>query len=156
MARKLIVEIVGDASKLDKSFKDAQKSTAGFATSIGKLGVGFGTLVKGTLVVGGVQKAMQGLGSAIGASVDEWQQQTQVAAQTGAVIKSTGGIAGVTAQHVDKLASQISSLSGMDDEAIQSGENLLLTFTNIRNVAGKNNDIFDQATSIMADVSRSE
>src|SRR5262247_1404236 len=113
MARKLIVEIVGDASKLDKSFKDAQKSTAGFATSIGKLGVGFGTLVKGTLVVGGVQKAMQGLGS-----------------QIGAVIKSTGGIAGVTAQHVDKLASQISSLSGMDDEAIQSGENLLLTFTN--------------------------
>ena len=37
--------------------------------------------------------------------------------------------------------------SGIDDEAIQSGENLLLTFTDIRNEVGKGNDIFNQATT---------
>jgi hypothetical protein len=43
--------------------------------------------------------------------------------------------------------------SGIDDEAVASGENLLLTFTNIRNEVGKGNDIFDQSTQIMADMS---
>ena len=43
--------------------------------------------------------------------------------------------------------------SGIDDEAIQSGENLLLTFTNIRNEAGKGNDIFNQATKATLDMS---
>ena len=44
--------------------------------------------------------------------------------------------------------------SGVDDEAIQSGENLLLTFTNIRNEAGKGNDVFDQTTKAALDMSR--
>ena len=43
--------------------------------------------------------------------------------------------------------------TGIDDEAIQSGENLLLTFTNIRNEAGKGNDVFNQATETMTDMS---
>ena len=36
---------------------------------------------------------------------------------------------------------------------IASGENLLLTFTNIRNEAGKGNDIFNQATTATLDMS---
>jgi hypothetical protein len=43
--------------------------------------------------------------------------------------------------------------SGVDDEAIKSSENLLLTFTNIRNETGKNNDIFNQATKATLDMS---
>lgn len=43
--------------------------------------------------------------------------------------------------------------SGTDDELIQSGANLLLTFTNIRNEVGKSNKIFDQATQAALDVS---
>src|SRR5262245_34906374 len=85
--------------------------------------------------------------------IDEFTESTKVAAQTEAVIESTGKAAGVSAKHVDKLAESIMQKSGMDDEAIQSGENLLLTFTNIQNVAGKGNDIFDQTTKIMADMS---
>ena len=43
--------------------------------------------------------------------------------------------------------------TGIDDEAIQSGENLLLTFTKVQNKAGKGNDIFTKATHVMADMS---
>jgi hypothetical protein len=43
--------------------------------------------------------------------------------------------------------------SGVDDEAIKSGENLLLTFTNVRNVIGDGNDVFDQATKAALDLS---
>ena len=45
------------------------------------------------------------------------------------------------------------TLSGIDDEAIKSGENMLLTFRDIRNETGKGNKIFDQATRTMLDMS---
>lgn len=43
--------------------------------------------------------------------------------------------------------------SGVDDEAIQTGANLLLTFKQIRNEAGKGNDVFNQATQAAIDLS---
>jgi hypothetical protein len=50
------------------------------------------------------------------------------------------------------LATQISNKTGADDEAIQSGENLLATFTNVRNETGKNNDIFNRASKAAVDM----
>jgi hypothetical protein len=43
--------------------------------------------------------------------------------------------------------------AGIDDEAIASAENMLLTFTNVRNEVGKGNDVFDQATKAATDMS---
>ena len=74
-------------------------------------------------------------------------------AQTNAVLKSTGGVAGVTAQQVDELANSLLRKTGIDDEAIQSAENMLLTFTNVRNVVGDQGNIFDQATTAALDMS---
>ena len=76
-------------------------------------------------------------------------------AQTGAAIKSTGGAAGISAEGVRKLAESLQQKSAVDAEVIQSGANLLLMFTNIRNVAGENNDVFNRATKISLDLSRS-
>jgi hypothetical protein len=70
----------------------------------------------------------------------------KVTALTEAAIKSTGGAARVTADHIGDYAMKLSNLTGIDDEVIQGGQNLLLTFTNIKNGVGKGNDIFDQAT----------
>ncbi len=72
-------------------------------------------------------------------------------AQTEAAIKSTGGVAGISAKGVRELSESLQGKSAVDAEVIQSGANLLLTFTNIRNVAGKNNDIFNQASMVMLD-----
>jgi hypothetical protein len=80
-------------------------------------------------------------------------ESAKIGRLTTQVIKSTGGAAGISAKQVGALATSISNKVGYDDEAIQSGENLLLTFTNLRNEAGKGNDIFNQATSIMTDLS---
>jgi hypothetical protein len=44
--------------------------------------------------------------------------------------------------------------TAVDDETIQSGANLLLTFKNIQNQAGENNDIFDQTVAATLDVAR--
>jgi len=72
--------------------------------------------------------------------------------QTDAVLKSTGGAANVTAKQVDSLADSISRVAGVDDEAIQAGANMLLTFKNIRNEAGQGNDIFNQTVQATTDM----
>lgn len=76
-------------------------------------------------------------------------------AQTEAAIRSTGGAAGISAKGVRELAATLQQKSAVDAEVIQSGANLLLTFTNIRNVAGANNDIFNRANKVALDLSRS-
>ena len=113
-------------------------------TSSGSLGTMGGKLLAlgaGAVAVGGVTTALKGFWSAA-------QESNQVAAQTEAVIKSTGGAAGLTAQQVGDLAEKLSAKSLFDDETIQKGENLLLTFTNI----GK--DVFPQATQAAIDMSQ--
>src|SRR3972149_2830623 len=75
-------------------------------------------------------------------------------AQTEAAIKSTGGVAGISAKGVRELSESLQNKTAVDAEVIQSGANLLLTFTNVRNVAGKNNDIFNRATKTSLDLSR--
>jgi phage-related protein len=77
----------------------------------------------------------------------------QLGRLTDAVIKSTGGAAHVSAANVDTLAKSLANLSGVDDEVIHSSENVLLTFTNVRNAVGKGNDIFNQAQGAILNMS---
>ena len=103
-------------------------------------------------MIGGLFAA-QKIGQFFGDAFKEAQEAQKVGAQTAAVLKSTGGAAKVSAKHIGDYATKLSLMSGIDDEAIQSGQNLLLTFTNVQNGVGKGNAIFDQATSIMTDMS---
>lgn len=61
-------------------------------------------------------------------------------AEVNAVLKSTGGIAGVTSKEIQKMASELQKVTKFSDEEILSGQAMLLTFTKI----GK--DVFPQAT----------
>lgn len=63
-------------------------------------------------------------------------------------IKSTGGAAGLTAEQVSKMASEFSKTTVFGAGAIKTGQNMLLTFTNI----GK--DVFPQATQAMLDLAQ--
>ncbi len=113
--------------------------------------------------IGGIAKKatlLLGAAFAAGAVVDGLKSFYDAAAEsakigrlTEQVIKSTGGAAQLSANQVGDLDTAISNKTGVDDEAIQSGANLLLTFTNIKNAAGKGNDIFTQTTQIMTDMS---
>ncbi len=116
----------------------------------------FGSAFKGALTgvaaaVGVLLAGRAVLGFA-GEALAEARQAAQVGRLTEAVIKSTGGAAKVSSGHVADLAESVSNLVGVDDEAIQGAENLLLTFTNIRNAAGKGNQVFDEATQAIVDM----
>jgi hypothetical protein len=104
-------------------------------------------LRRGAVIAGGLIAANVAIGVRSLAELEEAE------AQTAARIKSTGGAANVTAAQVRDLAEELENLSTVDDKAIQAGENMLLTFTNIRNEVGEGNDIFNQATKAVLDLS---
>jgi hypothetical protein len=127
----IVVPIVADTSNLTRALVKSQGSLMRF----GKIAA----YVAGAAVLGGLAKT-------IDIGINEFMQHSKAVAQTNAVLKSTQSVAHVTGKQIDSLANSIMKKSGIDDEAIQSGENLLLTFTRIRNETGKGNDIFNQAT----------
>jgi len=125
--------------------KDAASGVIGSITNA--LG-GLGGLASGALSVGlGVAAAgIAGLGAGLTLAVSEAMGAQEVLAQTEAVIKSTGGAAGMTAQAIGDLATELSHNSRFAGDAIQEGENLLLTFTNI------GAETFPMATQAMVDM----
>jgi hypothetical protein len=98
--------------------------------------------------------AIAGAFALIGKSVQDAAQAQAVFAQTEAVLKSTGTTANGTAKQISALSESLMKLSGFDDEAIQSGNNLILTFKNIQNQAGAGNDIFNRTSLAMVDLAR--
>ncbi|MBA3782399.1 MAG: hypothetical protein H0X12_11185, partial [Nocardioides sp.] len=114
-----------------------------------KLGTGFGKV----FALAGGALAAAGIGSFLKGSIAEAREAQKVGALTAQVIKTTGGAANVSAKQIGALASAISLKTGVDDEAIQSGANLLLTFKNVANEAGKGNAVFDRATKAAVDLS---
>jgi hypothetical protein len=140
MARELRVTIVGDSSSLEKALSRSTKQTSGFERG----------LKQASFVAVG---AFAGIGLAAKVGFAEISEGQKVSAQTEAALKSTGGVANVTAGQIAGLASQLSKLTGIDDEAIQANSNLLLTFKAVANQVGKGNDIFDRATKASLDLS---
>jgi hypothetical protein len=83
----------------------------------------------------------------------EQAREAQVAGKvTANVIRTTGGAAHVTAEQVHSLAERLAEKVGIDHNVIQSSENMLLTFKNVRNEAGKGADIFNRTTTTALDM----
>lgn len=155
--RTLTVDIVGDTSKLGKGLKSAERDAQRFHGKVtGTIGVGLKSIVTGAAAAGLALAGAQGLTKAVGSVIDDWNAHNKVSGQTAAVLKSTGNAARVSQADIEGHADAIEKLSGMDDVAVQSGENMLLTFTNVKDTvanAGDQFGIFTRATNIMADMS---
>jgi hypothetical protein len=141
----VVVDFVANTRDLSRNLKQVENRSSSLKASLKSVGK-TGALAAGAAGVGALVYTLK-------TGISEYMETQKVAAQTNAVIKSTGGVANVSAKEVDDLATAIMKKTGIDDEAIASGENLLLTFTNIRDEVGKGNDIFTQATGIMTDMS---
>jgi hypothetical protein len=131
------------------TFNKFGKAVGNSTTGVSSLRKGLGLLVTAFAGLAIITKVTQFMEDSV-AQAREAEKQD---ALTAAAIKSTGGAANVTAAQIADLANTMSLKIGVDDEAIQSGENLLLTFRNIRNEVGAGNDIFNQATVAATDMS---
>jgi len=139
VASTIVVKIVGETAGLEGATARAELSLASLGKAVAK--------------TAGLFIGAYGLEEALKASEEKLQQQEVVAAQTATALKSTGEAAGVTASQVHDLAEALSAKDHIDAEQIQSTENLLLRYTNIRNVVGEGNDVFTRATQVALDFS---
>lgn len=126
----------------DDKFRRGAASAGGHADSLGHKLESVGKKAAIAFAAIGVAAVAFGV-----SAVKAFQESENAIAQTDAVLKSTGGAAGVTAQEVTKLATALQATTTYSDEAVRSATNMLLTFTSI----GK--DIMPDATRTVLDMS---
>lgn len=136
----ILIKARDEATAVLRSVERESRGLGRALTDVGKVAAGF-------LVAGGVVAGGRAIVGQLGSIISEANEAARVEAQLNAVLRSTGGVAGVTAEQVKRLASELQRQTTFGDEAIISGQNLLLTFTGI----GK--DVFPEATRIMLDMS---
>lgn len=121
-----------------KAGDKAGKTFAGKFSSAGKLaakGLGLGLL--GAAAASGAWAAQ---------TVKDLANVQRIGALTESTIKATGGAAGRSRADIDRYAGSIEKMSGIEAETVTEGQNMLLTF---RNIKGQR---FDEATSAMTDM----
>ena len=144
MTATLSITILANAAAAKKEFAE----TTDQAEHLGKSSAGMGKAI-----AAGAAAGVAGL-VALGVSAfNAAEESARIGRETERVIRTTGASAWTSAKQVSELAGAMSDKTGADDEAIQSGANLLLTFTNIQNAAGEGNDVFDQTTQAALDMS---
>ena len=142
------IDILVDAAKAQAALKRVTRETDKFNRSTKNVkGNPFRSVTRSVAGLAGAYIGAQGLITVVQGAVREQQESIKVGRQTNAVLKSTKGAAGLSAKAIGDLAQALSEKTAVDDEAIQSAENLLLTFTKI----GK--DTFPTATAAVLDLS---
>lgn len=145
---ELILQIKADnkdinmkLTDLNKKIGSVGKETADIAKSssfsLGKIKLGW--LAAAGAVAGAIRTIKNFTDAAI--------VQRRAEAQLNAVLKSTGQAAGLTAEELKNMASELQNVTNFGDEAVIGAENLLLTFKNI------GRDTFPQALKSVLNVS---
>lgn len=142
------VTVASLQATLDLNKKGFDAGIKGVGKDLGGLSKSMGGALAAIGGIGLAVGALSGVTAAIGGMVASARESIAVGKDLEQTILSTGGVAGVTAQAARDLASSLSALTNFEDDAILSGENLLLTFTRI----GK--DVFPRATETMLDMSQ--
>ena len=155
--KKIEKTSTGIKKSLDKTEKKIEKTSTGIKKSLDetdskveKTATGFsklGDIVKKALTFAAVTYAVKkvyDLGKAIVVNSGQAQRNLD---QLNQVIKSTGGVAGITSEELQKIAQDLSEVTEFEDDAIIKSQALMLTFTKI----GK--DVFPDATEAVLDLS---
>ncbi len=148
-AASLVVKVAvdGDAdvkSKLASMSSTVKETQGGFKSALSgalSFAAGLGIFNLASQAVGFLKDQFVG-------SIQAAETHQTVMSQTTQAIKSTGDASKMTVVALSNLADSLSRVTTFSDDTVQSGENLLLTFTGI----GK--DVFPAATKTMLDLSQ--
>ena len=150
---RIEVKTEGNVDAVKQNIADigrAADEAGGHFSAFKEIGIGALRAV-GEGAIGLAVKGFQAIGGAISDGITDAKNYAIIAAQTEAVIKSTGGAAGVSAQHVADYAASLSDAAGKSlfgDDQIQQSTNLLLTFSEIKGT------VLDAATAISVDMAQ--
>jgi len=134
----------GTVKALAPTMGVSAEAAAGLSTSLVAMAAPIAAIIA---VVGVATIAITGMSKAFAFAMEEAESAQKVETQLEAQIKATGGAAGLTAEQIKEMASQMSQLTGVTDDQIIASANVLLRFTEI----GK--DVFPQAQQAALDLS---
>lgn len=134
---------IGAKNALSPALKTAKGDLGAFKSSVGSALQGLTGFSLGSI---GAAAGIGILGNTLRQAVGRLGELQRLEVQTNAVIKSTGGVAGVTADQVIRYANAMERTSLFEAEAVQNAENVLLTFTKI------GGSTFPQATQAIVDM----
>jgi len=137
---RAVVKIEGDIEDLKAAFDLAESETEKAGKRMHDLGKKMTTFVTLPLVALG------------GLAVHEFSTQEDALVGLEATLRATGGAAGVTSEHIQALAASLQNTTLFADDVVDSAAQVLLTFTNVRNVVGQGNDVFDRTIKVAADL----
>ena len=124
-SRRLEVVIAGNAGDAVRALGQTERAVGQFDRTSTRAGSRFSQSWR--TGIGEVGRSITGLVAAAGlgmffrGAISEAEEARAVMRQTAAVIESTGGVAGVTADHLAGLSGELSNLAAVDDEVIQQG-----------------------------------
>ena len=129
-------EMSGPLGRIRKSIGGFDTQMKGVGDRAYKAGQQVGTGIKrGAVIAAG---AIGLISTQVYAGLKSLADLEKATIQTNAVLKSTKGVAGQTSESIRAMSEEFENLNAtMDDKVIQSGANVLLTFTNIRKQAFK-------------------
>jgi len=133
----ILFRFLGDTKSLDranktakKGFKATQSAASGLTKGIAGLGVAFG---------------VRGLTRAMGSAINRAEEMDSQYAITEEVIRNTGGAANVTAEEIKEMNLELAQTTGIDKAVLTEATNVMLTFANVSDEAGKMNDVFSRS-----------
>lgn len=159
-----------DVSSTAKTVEESVSNIGKSAESSGGKFSSMSTIASGALMQIGMSlsnvamdlgvKALGAVSDFVSGSISEAAEWQSAMAQTQAVIQSTGGAAGITAQQMGEMASAMSASSGQSlfsDDAILGAQNVLATFTQIKGqtFGGATQSILDMSQALGQDLQSS-
>lgn len=147
------VKITGDASGVSRAFKSATGDANDFGDHVDRQHKRVGSAFKGMALAAAGAFAAMGVGSFLKGALEEAEDAAKIGRVTDQLVKQTGASAWTSSKQIDQLATSISNKTGIDDEEVAAMQNVLLTYKNVRNEAGKNNDVFNRSIAVATDLS---
>lgn len=135
------VSILGDASDLAKALSGAEQRTASFGDKMDRAGSMLTARVTLPLIAAGA------------AAVKMAGEQQKAEAKVTSTFESMGAASWTTVEALKAQASAFQEVTTFGDEAVLTGQSILLTFGNIQDKMGEGNDIFTRTTQVMLDLS---
>ena len=132
---KILVKLGLDNSEYKKGLNDSKQSTDKFSSVITKIG----GAIAGAFTIDAIKNFATN-------AVKAYNESAAAAAKFNAVVRATGGAAGITTEEMQRFASQLQSVTTFEDDATIGAASLLATFKSI------NGDVFKEAIKSSQDL----
>jgi hypothetical protein len=139
-------QFTAPVKKLQANLQTLDRQTAQLQRGLGKVGQGLKTGIGNAAKIAAVGVGFLAL--QLRAGIQELIEWEDAQLQVNAAIKSTGGVAGVTAKQVEGLADKYADLSLVEDDVILGAQAILLRFPKVTK------DVFEPALKASLDLSQ--